>query len=167
MLCAPFPSAHYSLTYYCMQEIFDPEKRFNERAGVYDEDIHKIIPGYTALHETARHLLETSLPEDAFLLVAGMGTGNETLACARRKPEWRFTGFDIAANMIKTSAEKIVKHRLEERVELIRGTIEEVFQESFDAATALLVMHFIPYDSKIEFLKGLNLRLNPSGVLIT
>jgi tRNA (cmo5U34)-methyltransferase len=163
----PFPSAFYPLHYYVMQDVFDPEKRFNERAGVYDEDILKIIPGYTALHETARYLLEASLPEDAFILVAGVGTGNETIACAQRNPEWRFTGFDIAANMIKTSTEKVKRHGLEERVELIHGTIEDVLQESFDAATALLVMHFIPYESKLEFLKGLNLRLNPGGVLVT
>lgn len=150
-----------------MQDKFDPEKRFNERADVYDEDIHKIIPGYTALHETARHLLETSLPVDAFLLVAGVGTGNEAVACALRNPDWRVTGFDIAENMVKTASEKIKKHGLGERVEIIHGALEDVLQESFDAATALLVMHFIPYESKLEFLRGLNLRLNPGGVLIT
>lgn len=150
-----------------MQDKFDPEKRFNDRASVYDEDINKIIPGYQALHSNTLHLIETSLPEDAFLLVAGVGTGNETVAAALRNPGWRMTGFDVAENMIKTAAAKIEKHGLESRVELIHGVLDDVCQESFDAATALLVMHFIPFADKREFLRGINLRLKPGGLLVT
>ena len=150
-----------------MQDKFDPVKRFNERATVYDEDIHKIIPGYGALHTNTLHLLETSLEDDAFLLLAGVGTGNETIAAALRNPHWRMTGFDVAENMIKTATAKIEKHGLESRVELIHGVLDDVLQESFDAATALLVMHFIPYADKHEFLKGINLRLKPGGMLVT
>ena len=150
-----------------MQEKFDPVKRFNERASVYDADILKIIPGYDALHTNALHLLETSLPEDAFLLVAGVGTGNETVAAALRNPGWRVTGFDNAENMIKTATEKIKKHGLGDRVELIHGTIDDVLQDPFDAAAALLVMHFIPYAEKLDFLRGVNSRLRPEGMLVT
>ncbi|MEW6144458.1 MAG: methyltransferase [Thermodesulfobacteriota bacterium] len=150
-----------------MQEKFDPEKRFNERASVYDADIHKIIPGYDALHSNALHLLETALPEDAFILVAGVGTGNETVAAALRNPGWRVSGFDIAENMINAASDKIKKHGLEGRVELIHGTLDDVLQESFDAATALLIMHFIPYEDKLDFLRGINFRLVPGGVLVT
>ena len=150
-----------------MQNKFDPVKRFNERASVYDRDILKIIPGYDALHTDTLHLLETSLEEDAFLLVAGVGTGNETVAAALRNPRWRVTGFDVAENMIKTAGEKIEKHGLDARVELIHGVLDDVIQEAFDAATALLVMHFIPYADKLSFLKGLNLRLKPGGMLVT
>lgn len=150
-----------------MQDKFDPVKRFNERAAVYDADILKIIPGYDALHSNALHLLETSLAEDAFLLVAGVGTGNETSAAALRNPEWRITGFDVAENMIKTASDKIKRHGLGDRVELIHGTIDDVLQDPFDAATALLIMHFIPYAEKLEFLRGVNSRLRPGGVLVT
>jgi tRNA (cmo5U34)-methyltransferase len=99
--------------------------------------------------------------------VAGVGTGNETIASALRNPQWRITGFDIAENMIKTASDKIKRHGLEDRVELIHGTLDDVLQESFDAATALLIMHFIPYAEKLDFLRGIYLRLRPGGVLIT
>jgi len=150
-----------------MQDKFDPVKRFNERASVYDEDICKIIPGYDALHSNTLHLLETSLGEDAFLLVAGVGTGNETIAAALRNPGWRVTGFDVAENMIKAATAKIEKHGIGSRVELIQGVLDDVLQESFDAATALLVMHFIPYADKLSFLKGINLRLKSGGMLVS
>ncbi|HVY55251.1 MAG TPA: class I SAM-dependent methyltransferase [Thermodesulfobacteriota bacterium] len=150
-----------------MQDKFDPVKRFNERASIYDRDIVRIIPGYEALHSNTLHLLETALGEDAFLLVAGVGTGNETVAAVLRNRRWRVTGFDVAENMIKTAEAKIEKHGLGSRVELIHGALDEVLQESFDAATALLVMHFIPYADKHEFLKGINLRLKPGGLFVT
>lgn len=149
-----------------MQDKFDPEKRFNERAKVYDADILKIIPGYHALHDTTRHLLETALPEDAFLLVAGVGTGNEAITLVSRNHGWRVTGFDIAENMIKTTAAKVRERGLNNRIALVHGTVDDILQESFDAATAILVMHFIPYGKKLEFLQGLHLRLNPGGMLI-
>ncbi len=149
-----------------MSENFDPKKRFNERAGVYDTDIVKIIPGYRALHDDAINLLETSLPDDAYVLVGGVGTGNETVALASRNPGWRITGFDIAENMIGTTAAKIKEHGLESRIELIHGGIDDVLQESFDAAASLLVMHFIPRGEKLAYLKGMAFRLKPGGKLI-
>ena len=149
-----------------MQDRFDPKKRFNERAKVYDADILKIIPGYRALHDDAVNLLETSLPEDAYVLIAGVGTGNESIALAARNPGWRITGFDIAENMIEATQAKITKYGLEERIELIHGGIDDVLQESFDAATSLLVMHFIPYDEKPDYLNSISFRLKPGAKLI-
>ena len=149
-----------------MKEEFDPKKRFNERATVYDADVLKIIPSYAALHETVRHLLETSMPENAFVLVAGVGTGNETVSLAERNPGWRVTGFDIAENMIDTATAKVEARGLGHRVELVHGTINDVFQEAFDGATALLVMHFIPYAQKLSFLREINFRLRPGGTLL-
>ncbi|MEQ9619807.1 MAG: class I SAM-dependent methyltransferase [Deltaproteobacteria bacterium] len=146
---------------------FDPEKRFNDRAKVYDGDILKIIPGYAALHETALHLLETTLPEDAYVLVAGVGTGNEAVTLASRNPGWRITGFDIAENMIKASGEKVARLGLGDRIELIHGGLDDVLQESFDAAACLLVTHFIPYEKKLEFLRAIAFRLNPGAKLVT
>lgn len=149
-----------------MLDKFDPEKRFNDRAKVYDGDILKIIPGYNALHETALHLLETSLPEDAYVLVAGVGTGKEAVTLASRNPGWRITGFDIAENMIKASREKIDNFGLSERIELIHGGLDNVLQESYDAATSLLVTHFIPYEEKLDFYRGISFRLKPGGELL-
>jgi hypothetical protein len=34
-----------------MTETYDPEKRFNKRASMYDDEIENIIPGYRALHD--------------------------------------------------------------------------------------------------------------------
>ena len=149
-----------------MAEIYDPEKRFNERAPVYDEEIDKIIPGYRALHDISHHILKSSLPEDAYLLVGGSGTGNEAIRYALENPGWKITGFDIAEEMVKTASSKIEENGLCSRIELIHGGAGDIMQESFDGATSLLVMHFIPKEEKEHYLKQINFRLKKGGKFI-
>ncbi len=149
-----------------MTEQYDPEKRFNERASVYDDEIEKIIPGYRALHDMAHHLLKSRLPEQAYLLIAGAGTGKEAIEYAIENPGWKITGFDIAEQMVKTASSKIEENGLCSRIELIHGGIEDIMQESFDGATSLLVMHFIPKEDKSKYLKEICFRLKPGATFI-
>ena len=154
------------LEYIDMTEPYDPEKRFNERARVYDEEIEKIIPGYRALHDMSHHILKSMLPKDAHLLIAGAGTGKEAIEYATENPGWKVTGFDIAEEMVKTASSKIEQSGLGSRIELIHGGIEEIMQESFDGATSLLVMHFIPKEEKERYLKEICFRLKHGAKFI-
>jgi len=149
-----------------MNEEYNPEKRFNKRATEYDKDIDTIIPGYRTLHDMVHHLLKPTIPEEATILVAGSGTGNEAISFAARNPGWHITGFDIAENMIEVSVEKIREQGLLDRVRLIHGSITDVPKGEFDAITSILVMHFMPVDEKIRYLKELFSRLKPGGTLI-
>ncbi len=50
---------------------------------------------------------------------------------------------------------------------LHRGTISELDETNFDAATALLEMHFLPDDGeKLDFLKAIHNRLKRGAKLI-
>lgn len=149
-----------------MTEPYDPEKRFNDRAGVYDEEIEKIIPGYKALHDISHHILKTALPDDAYVLVGGSGTGKESIGYALENPRWKITGFDIAEEMIKTASSKIEQNDLTHRIELVHGGINDILQEDFDGATSLLVAHFIPKKEKEEFFKEIAFRLKPGAKFI-
>ena len=150
-----------------MSEPFDPVRRFNDRAPVYDGEVGTIIPGYASLHDAARHILRVSLPEAAYVLVCGAGTGNEAVAYASENQGWRITGFDIAEEMVKTANAKVKAAGLQRRVEIIHGGAEDVLQESFDAATSILVTHFIPYDEKAAYLSDISLRLKPEAKFLT
>ncbi|GJM14759.1 MAG: SAM-dependent methyltransferase [Thermodesulfobacteriota bacterium] len=149
-----------------MSETYDPEKRFNERARIYDDEIDKIIPGYRALHDISHHILKTTLPDDAYVLVGGSGTGKESIGYAIENPGWKITGFDIAEEMIKKASSKIEQNELSHRIELIHGGINDVLQEDFDGATSLLVAHFIPKEEKEEFIKQIYFRLKPGAKFI-
>jgi len=149
-----------------MSETYDPEKRFNERAKIYDDEIERIIPGYRALHDISHHILKSALPDDAHLLIGGSGTGKETIEYALENPRWRITGFDIAENMINTASSKVEQNRLSNRIQLIHGGIDEIMQEDFDGATSLLVAHFIPKEEKEKFIKGISCRLKSGAKFI-
>lgn len=149
-----------------MQEPFDAERRFNDRAPCYDTDIDKIIPGYRALHDGALHLLKTSIPVNAKVLVAGSGTGNEAIGFAQENPGWSIHGFDIARGMVDVARDKTARLWLQSRVSFTHGRASDVFEDSFDAAVSILVMHFLKGGEKADFLYELWLRLRPGGVLI-
>lgn len=149
-----------------MAEQYDAEKRFNERARIYDDEIERIIPGYRALHDISHHILKSSLPKDAYVLVGGSGTGKESIGYALENPGWKITGFDIAEEMIKTASSKIEQNELSHRIELVHGGISDILQEGFDGATSLLVAHFIPKKEKEEFYKEIALRLKTGAKFI-
>lgn len=149
-----------------MIDNYNPEKRFNERAKVYDEEIEGIIPGYEALHDLSHHILKSSLPDDAYVLVGGSGTGKEAIEYAIENPHWKITGFDIAEEMVKKAASKVEQQGLSSRIELIHGGVSDIMQENFDGATSLLVAHFIPREQKREFISEISFRLKPGAKFI-
>ncbi len=89
-----------------MNDTYDPEKRFDERAAVYDDEIENIIPGYRSLHDLSLSYLKSSLPKNANLLICGSGTGKEAIEYALENPRWSIVGFDIAENMAKKQFQK-------------------------------------------------------------
>lgn len=116
----------------------------DEKSRMYDEKIRKSIPGYMALHEMVFDFLSQALPEKAHILIAGAGTGTELRYLGTRKPGWYFTAFDISPEMIALCENSLKHSCVAERVTLIEGRVDQVpDSESFDAATSLLVSHFI------------------------
>lgn len=132
-----------------------------ERAPDYDVGIRTRIPGYEALHASSRAILASALPEAARILVVGAGTGQELIAFAQAHPGWHLVGVDPSADMLDIAKDKIVRAGVGDRVELHLGTADDLAPDAiFDAATALLVMHFIADDpDKLAFLASIQSRL--------
>ena len=56
--------------------------------------------------------------------------------------------------MLLIARKKVAAASLENRISLVRGLINDVAEKDFDAATSILVMHFLPDDgTKLNFLK--------------
>src|SRR5262245_51347317 len=138
-----------------------------ERAASYDDDVRAAIPGYELLHETAAALLHNALSERARLLLVGVGTGEEILRLAPGHPGWRFTAVDPASTMLDVARTKVDTAALNDRVEFRVGGVDDVpATEQFDAATLILVQHFLPDDgSKLAMLRAIADRLEPGGLL--
>ena len=139
-----------------------------DRANQYDLDIRKAIPGYESLHGMAHSLLQTSLNKSARLLVVGSGTGMELVNYAQLNPEWSLTGVDPSTEMMAIAKEELLSVDLQEQVNLHTGYVDSLPEtEAMDAATLILVMHFLPDDgAKLELLKNIARRLKPGAKLI-
>ena len=139
-----------------------------DRANQYDSDIRKAIPGYEALHSMTHSLLQTTLSESARLLVVGSGTGMELVNYCQQNQTWSLTGVDPSAEMMAIALEQLVSLGYRERVQLHTGYVSSLPEtEPMDAATLMLVMHFLPDDgSKLQLLKDIARHLKPGAELV-
>ncbi len=146
------------------------EKQINfngEWSNEYDDVAHKIIPAYHSIYELTQHLLKDILDKEARIIVAGAGTGKEIIDCSQNNPHWSFTGFDPAKPMLSIARKKVAAASLENKISLVLGLIDDVAEKDFDAATSILVMHFLPDDgAKLNFLKGIYDRLKPGSPIV-
>jgi tRNA (cmo5U34)-methyltransferase len=136
------------------QEPKNPADFFDQqRASHYDNQWAKLAPLRDAIHLLIRIIL-LDLPTDAHILCIGVGTGSELIDLAQTFPEWRFTAVEPAAPMLA-----VCRQRAEEKGIASRCTFHEGFLDSlpstdpFDAATSLLVSHFLlrPEDQQAFF----------------
>ena len=139
-----------------------------QRATQYNLDIRKAIPGYEALHSMAQSWLQTNLSESARLLVVGSGTGMELISYCQQNLKWSLTGVDPAAEMMIIAQQELASRGFLDRVNLYTGYVDSLPEtKPMDAATLMLVMHFVPDDgSKLRLLKNIAQRLKPGAELI-
>jgi tRNA (cmo5U34)-methyltransferase len=133
----------------------------------YDEIARRVLPGYEAMHTMALSILKSYLSKTANLLIVGAGTGMELIHYSQGNPEWSFLGIDPSANMLDIARAKIEQHNLSERVTLQQTYTHELPSTPlYDAATSILVMHFISDNSKLAFLQSIVQRLKQGAPLI-
>jgi tRNA (cmo5U34)-methyltransferase len=139
-----------------------------ERASSYDKRFAKLAPMRDALHLLVRMVL-FELPADARILCVGAGTGLELIDLAQTFPGWQFTAVEPAAPMLN-----ICRQRAEERGITSRCTFHEGYIDSlpasdpFDAATCLLVSHFIlKQNDRRDFFHRIAARLRLGGYLVS
>lgn len=135
-------------------------------ANEYENLAKKFIPGYDGLYSLTEVLLAETLSDESEILVVGAGGGKELLTLGNAFPKSKLLGVDPSENMLSVAKELVEKSALSSRVELLHGVISDVEEKQFDAATAILVMHFLPEDEKTEFLKAIYQRLKHSGKFI-
>lgn len=136
-------------------------------AEEYENLARKFIPGYDGLYSLSEVLLAENLPDKAKILVIGAGGGKELVAFGKAFPAATLTGVDPSEKMLGAAQDLIEKASLQSRVALRRGTIDDLEEEQYDAATALLVMHFLPDNGeKLRFLEAINRRLKTGAKLI-
>ncbi|NVJ91408.1 MAG: class I SAM-dependent methyltransferase [Methylocystaceae bacterium] len=149
---------------------FDTTQHFDDqKAEAYDRVIRQVVPGYDVLHEMIKVVLDHYVSEtQAHLLSVGCGTGVELTTLGREFPDWQFSGVEPAPAMASVAQANMEIHQFSDRVHVTQGYVEDLPGDlQFDAATLILVMHFVPDDgSKEALLRSIAQRLKPGAPLI-
>lgn len=139
----------------------------NENAANFDKQREKLAPLKDALHLIMQAAF-SALADDARVLCVGAGTGAEVFNLALAFPGWRFTVIEPEADMIAICREKAEQQKLTARCEFHQGFLDS-YQGStdFDAATAILVSHFITDRQKrIDFFSAITRHLRKGGLFV-
>lgn len=135
-------------------------------------EMQKALPGVDALYRLALAHLETVLPQGGHILVVGAGGGREVEALAGSRVPFTVTGADPSADMLDIARWHAEASARPEDVTLIQGVAQDVAAPAggFDAATSLLVMHFLPDDAsdkgKASYLRTIREKLRPGALLV-
>jgi tRNA (cmo5U34)-methyltransferase len=142
-----------------------------EMAREYNKGIRRALPTYDALFRMVQSFLRAHVKDSANVLVVGAGGGNELVTFGTANPTWTFAGVDPSEAMLEVALQRAKSEGIEERVTIHTGKIEEIkFNERFDAATCLLVLHFIEtIEEKRSLLRTVKGLLQPGSpfVLVT
>lgn len=139
-----------------------------ERASSYDKQFAKLAPLRDALHLCMRMIL-SELPTDAHILCVGAGTGAELIYLAQNFPQWRFTAIEPAAAMLDICRQRTEACGVASRCTFHEGYLDSLpASDAFDAATCLLVSHFIvQQDERSNLFRQIAARLRPNGYLVS
>jgi tRNA (cmo5U34)-methyltransferase len=139
-----------------------------KRASGYDRKIRRLMPAYDSLHEMTNALLQSLLPDKARILVVGAGTGTDIVTCGRMNPAWSFTAIEPAQEMFELCRRNLSEAGLSERVAIHLGYLEDLpINFAFDAATSILVSHFIEKEAdKLKYFSSIADRLKPGAPLV-
>jgi tRNA (cmo5U34)-methyltransferase len=102
-------------------------------------------------------LLAERTPQDGRVLVLGAGGGQELKALAEAHSGWTFEGVDPSPDMLHLAEQVAGPHAA--RMRFHRGYIDGASDGPFDAATSILIFHFIPHDQRLETLRQVRRRL--------
>lgn len=142
-----------------------------EMAREYDKGIRRALPTYDAMFRMVQSFLRANVKGDAKVLVVGAGGGNEIVTFGKANPSWTFAGVDPSEAMLEVAMQKAKNEGIEDRVTIHPGTVEQLeFNGKFNAATCLLVLHFVgTVEEKLSLLKTVKESLEPGSpfVLVT
>lgn len=130
----------------------------------YTEGPLRLVPGYAGMQRMTSILLAEHVGDTGKVLVLGAGGGLELKVFAESHPTWTFFGVDPSIEMLKL-AERVLGP-LASRVTLKNGTIDDAPLGSFDGATCLLTMHFLPVEERRRTAAEIRRRLRPGSPLV-
>lgn len=140
-----------------------------QNAESYDTRWAELAPFNESLHLQMRIILG-ELPANSRILCVGAGTGAELLALAELFPKWRFLAVDPSEPMLEICQRKADENGIADRCDFLVGFVHDIpdTNRCFDAATSVLVSHFIlDRAERLNYFQEIKKRLRQGGLLVT
>jgi tRNA (cmo5U34)-methyltransferase len=139
-----------------------------ERASNHDQQFAKLAPMRNGLDMSICMVL-SELLSDARILCVGVGTGTELIYLARHFPQWQFTAVEPSAPMLDICRQKAEEYEIASRCTFHEGYLDSLPpSDTFDAATCILVSHFITQlEERHNLFRQIGARLRPNGYLVS
>jgi len=136
---------------------------FDEIAGIYDLGNHLLSLGQDFFWRK-RLAMELRNYQPLAVLDLGSGTGDLAFAVKKQNPDATIIGIDLAKNMLKIGADKILKCGLKDSIFLAQADIEQMPfpEQSFDATTIAFGVRNL--EDRSKGLAEIFRILNPGGV---
>ncbi len=149
-----------------MSTDFDALATFGpENAATYD-DRFKALHGIKDMMHLALESAFAQLPSDARILIAGAGTGAEVRHLAPLFPTWHFTLVDPAPAMLEIARRHALAEGFADRCTFHPTYVSDIEADGFDAATSLLVSHFVQdAGARTDYFRSIAERLKPGAPL--
>lgn len=137
-------------------------------AAEYDRGIRRTFPTYDSLFRLIQAYLREKVDKKSDLLIVGGGGGSELALLGPNNPAWTFTVVDPAPAMLDMAKEKATHLQVTDQASFIEGTVHAVEEHVvFDAATMILVLHFIADDQeKLSQLQAIRKRLTKGAPFV-
>ena len=145
-------------------DVFQKGFRDREAVAKYADEVKRFLPGTEALHRMTHVLLAERVPNAGKILVLGAGGGLELKAMAEAQLNWSFVGVDPAQEMLDMAATNLGP--MAARAQLVQGYIYDTPAGPFDAATCLLILHFLDAAERRRTLEQVRSRLRPGAPLV-
>jgi len=138
-----------------------------KNAPSYDSKRAGLAPIKDALHLCTR-MIFSELPVDARVLCIGAGTGSELIYLAQEFPQWHLTAVEPAPAMLNICRQRAEKSGIASRCTFHEGYLDSLpDSDLFDAATSILVSHFIVESEKrTNYFAEIAARLHPGAYMV-
>jgi tRNA (cmo5U34)-methyltransferase len=130
--------------------------------------MQRSIPGVDGLYAATQAIIEACVPACGNVLVVGAGGGRELELLGTSGKHLSFVAVETSLSALDRTRAFTNDLGLNERITFVCGEIDTAPLTPFsDAATSLLVMHFLPDDgAKLKYLREIRARLQTSAPLI-
>ena len=112
-------------------------------------DFERKAAGYRLRHRLVKSLFTKEFRTGAFALDTGCGTGEYAISLAQ--VGFEVVGGDLSKGMLSVAKSKIKRHKLSQKIQLVRLEATELpFQsESFDTITCIALLDWVPDSQRL------------------